>query len=285
MMILIMMMNTDNEPHKSKTTITVTTSMATMAHRGNRSSISFLIRRRLFLLRFLALVAVLVGRRRKRLVVVHALLTSEHNHIENKNYVMTRPSPCFQSSCVRTSNQRSSLLVQSWNTQTQSKSNRPPRQKIRKVLSLFLAIPDHENRAHDPDDVDQDLKLVRSHAIGDQQQDEGCNNDYYDDEIVTKITVGRILNFAIPAIGIWLCSPLLSVIDTSAVGLLSGTVQQAALNPAVAVTDYSGRCMVRIIWVQFCTCSIYKSLIHPDPKILGSRYSPRCWFWFCFYFY
>jgi Na+-driven multidrug efflux pump len=51
--------------------------------------------------------------------------------------------------------------------------------------------------------------------------------------------VGKILKFAIPAIGVWLCGPLLSLIDTSAVGVFSGTVQQAALNPAVAVTDYA----------------------------------------------
>lgn len=52
-------------------------------------------------------------------------------------------------------------------------------------------------------------------------------------------SVQKIIQFAIPAIGVWLCSPLLSLIDTSAVGLLSGTAQQAALNPAVAVTDYA----------------------------------------------
>ena len=55
----------------------------------------------------------------------------------------------------------------------------------------------------------------------------------------TAPSVGKILKFAIPAIGVWLCSPILSLIDTSAVGLLSGTTQQAALNPAVAITDYS----------------------------------------------
>lgn len=49
----------------------------------------------------------------------------------------------------------------------------------------------------------------------------------------------KIFDFAIPAIGVWLCSPLLSLIDTSAVGLLSGTDHQAALNPAVAITDYA----------------------------------------------
>jgi len=58
--------------------------------------------------------------------------------------------------------------------------------------------------------------------------------------VVEAPTVMGIIKFAIPAVGIWLCSPLLSLIDTSAVGLLSGTVQQAALNPAVSVTDYGG---------------------------------------------
>ena len=56
-----------------------------------------------------------------------------------------------------------------------------------------------------------------------------------------------ILKFAIPAVGVWLCSPLLSLIDTSAVGVLSGTVQQAALNPAVAVTDYAALLIVSTV--------------------------------------
>ena len=60
-------------------------------------------------------------------------------------------------------------------------------------------------------------------------------------------SVGRILKFAIPAVGVWLCSPLLSLIDTSAVGLLAGTTQQAALNPAVAVTDYAALLIVSCI--------------------------------------
>ena len=59
-------------------------------------------------------------------------------------------------------------------------------------------------------------------------------------------SVSRILKFAVPAVGVWLCSPLLSLIDTSAVGLLSGTTQQAALNPAVAVTDYAALLIVSL---------------------------------------
>jgi hypothetical protein len=64
--------------------------------------------------------------------------------------------------------------------------------------------------------------------------------------------VSKILKFAIPAIGVWLCGPLLSLIDTSAVGLLSGTVQQAALNPAVAVTDYAA-----LLIVSFSMISLF----------------------------
>lgn len=57
-------------------------------------------------------------------------------------------------------------------------------------------------------------------------------------------SVRQILAFAVSATGVFLCSPLLSLIDTSAVGLLSGTAQQAALNPAVAVTDYAALLIV-----------------------------------------
>lgn len=60
------------------------------------------------------------------------------------------------------------------------------------------------------------------------------------EEPVVAPSLQKILKFAIPAIGVWLCAPILSLIDTSSVGLLSGTAQQAALNPAVAVTDYGG---------------------------------------------
>lgn len=56
---------------------------------------------------------------------------------------------------------------------------------------------------------------------------------------LTSPGLRKIISFAIPAMGIWLCNPILSMIDTSAVGLLAGTAHQAALSPAVAVVDYS----------------------------------------------
>ena len=74
-------------------------------------------------------------------------------------------------------------------------------------------------------------------------------------ERVEAPSVNKILKFAIPAIGVWLCSPLLSLIDTSAVGLLSGTAQQAALNPAVAVTDYAALLIVSVpVYVKEDEC-------------------------------
>lgn len=60
-------------------------------------------------------------------------------------------------------------------------------------------------------------------------------------------SVKRIMTFVASATGVFLCNPLLSLIDTSAVGLLSGTAQQAALNPAVAVTDYAALLIVSSI--------------------------------------
>jgi len=92
--------------------------------------------------------------------------------------------------------------------------------------------------------VDQfdELELEDGLSVDDDEKE---NDTTEDDFEMDDVSVSRILRFAIPAMGIWLCSPLLSVIDTSFVGMLSGTIQQAALNPAVAVTEYTGKLMVR----------------------------------------
>lgn len=56
--------------------------------------------------------------------------------------------------------------------------------------------------------------------------------------------VKKVLAFAIPAIGVWMYMPLLSMIDTSCVGKLATTSQLAALNPAIAVINYSAKLLV-----------------------------------------
>jgi len=82
--------------------------------------------------------------------------------------------------------------------------------------------------------------LVDSPTDDSAEKDGETDDDGAEVAVIDAPSVRQILRFAIPAIGVWLCSPILSMIDTSAVGLLSGTAQQAALNPAVSVTDYGG---------------------------------------------
>jgi len=79
--------------------------------------------------------------------------------------------------------------------------------------------------------------------IADTRTFEQQSTEEQETQAVEVPSIIRIVNFAIPAIGVYLCSPLLSMIDTSTVGLLCGTLQQAALNPAVTITDYSARTM------------------------------------------
>ena len=89
--------------------------------------------------------------------------------------------------------------------------------------------------------------VLASNALTSTTTDDDSPSGYEDNIEVNESEEGEdnaggvrnILRFAIPAIGVWLCGPLLSCIDTAAVGLLSGTMNQAALSPAVAITDYS----------------------------------------------
>ena len=95
-------------------------------------------------------------------------------------------------------------------------------------------------------------------------------------------SVGKILQYTLTAIGVWLCSPVLSMIDTAAVGLLSGTAQQAALNPAVSVTDYGALVVVSpmagavnlgvsliksLLTFQFTSCVNKRHSCTPPPPI------------------
>lgn len=68
---------------------------------------------------------------------------------------------------------------------------------------------------------------------------DGCTNSTHKSSLLEPPSVPEILRFSISAMAVFLCGPILSLIDTSAVGLFSGSVEQAALNPAVSVTEYS----------------------------------------------
>jgi len=86
----------------------------------------------------------------------------------------------------------------------------------------------------------KDLSLMSSgdEPIEPQDLDKMSSKIEYVTATADYPSVSKIIKFSLPAIGVWLCSPVLSMIDTASVGLLAGTAQQAALNPAVSVTDY-----------------------------------------------
>ncbi|KAL7542092.1 hypothetical protein ACHAXR_011512 [Thalassiosira sp. AJA248-18] len=85
-------------------------------------------------------------------------------------------------------------------------------------------------------------------------------------------SIPKILRYTIPAIGIWLCSPVLSMIDTAAVGLLSGTAQQAALNPAVSVTDY-GALVVAFMYTG--TTNLIAAAVQEDNDNMDTISQPK----------
>ena len=91
--------------------------------------------------------------------------------------------------------------------------------RLRLQTRLMSSQPDHDNNA----------ELHTSNITS--------TTPIHSDSKLKAPTVRDIIQFAIPAIGIWLFGPLLSLIDTSAVGLLAGTSQLAALNPAITITD------------------------------------------------
>jgi Na+-driven multidrug efflux pump len=99
-----------------------------------------------------------------------------------------------------------------------------------------------------------------------QEQQQLLQADHQDEETIEAPHLRQIIKFAIPAIGVWLCSPLLSLIDTSTVGLLSGTAQQAALNPAVAVTDYGA---LLVAFMYTATTNLVAGAREGEKKIEG----------------
>lgn len=76
-------------------------------------------------------------------------------------------------------------------------------------------------------------------------------------------SISKIIKFSLPAIGVWLCSPVLSMIDTASVGLLAGTAQQAALNPAVSVTDYGA---LLVAFMYTATTNLIAGAVEKDAE-------------------
>lgn len=109
-----------------------------------------------------------------------------------------------------------------------------------------------------------------------QDMQEEAVVDHTDIEYVTVTadhpSISKIIKFSLPAIGVWLCSPVLSMIDTASVGLLAGTAQQAALNPAVSVTDYGA---LLVAFMYTATTNLIAGAVEKDSADTSVTGQPR----------
>jgi len=157
-----------------------------------------------------------------------------------------------------------------------------------KIEPSVLSNGDFSQQTNQPSESDEDNSVKPEQQSALQVNNSSIYNDNYASEMDVSVieqaelqasisnpeqqpvvlyipSVRRILEFSIPAIAVWLCCPLLSVIDTSTVGLYVGTAQQAALNPAIAIVDYSARCLVRTMISSLLMIS--SKPIHPSHEI------------------
>jgi len=95
--------------------------------------------------------------------------------------------------------------------------------------------------------VEEDVRVIESPELKAEEADHP--------------SVKKIIQFTLPAIGVWLCSPVLSMIDTASVGMLAGTAQQAALNPAVSVTDYGA---ILVAFMYTATTNLIAGSVEKD---------------------
>lgn len=113
--------------------------------------------------------------------------------------------------------------------------------------------PSHENNMSNgflPKElpiVEEDVRVIESLELKAEEADHP--------------SVRKIIQFTLPAIGVWLCSPVLSMIDTASVGMLAGTAQQAALNPAVSVTDYGA---ILVAFMYTATTNLIAGSVEKD---------------------
>ena len=93
--------------------------------------------------------------------------------------------------------------------------------------------------ADDDDDDDNDISSV---VLNNNTDDDGTATATTATTTATDLypptpTFAECMRFALPALGIYICSPLMSLIDASFIGRLSTSADLAALGPASAISD------------------------------------------------
>lgn len=68
-------------------------------------------------------------------------------------------------------------------------------------------------------------------------QGNGEQGDGAEPAVVTTPGLRALLRFTLPTLGIWLCTPIISLVDTSVVGLKCGPIALASMGPATNLCD------------------------------------------------
>ena len=71
-----------------------------------------------------------------------------------------------------------------------------------------------------------------------ETRDRATSEEEDDDDATKEASVRDLMRFTVPTMAIWLCDPLLSLVDTSVVGLSSGTLELAAIAPGSVYAGY-----------------------------------------------
>ena len=103
------------------------------------------------------------------------------------------------------------------------------------VVDVPKAVADENSTASSLDGVE--LLIVDGTSTGSVTTTSISSSSTTSNEYPPTPTYLECLNFALPALGIYICSPLMSLIDASFIGRLSTSVELAALGPASSISD------------------------------------------------
>ena len=111
--------------------------------------------------------------------------------------------------------------------------------------SAVVARDDAFANENDANAVEEDARVptaaaaAAAAAAAEAEADAASEEDDEETEEDTgNASVRDLLRFTMPTMAIWLCDPLLSLVDTSVVGLSSGTIELAAIAPGSVYSGY-----------------------------------------------
>ncbi|PIA55955.1 hypothetical protein AQUCO_00700340v1 [Aquilegia coerulea] len=171
------------------------------------------------------------------------LLLSSSSPLSIQNHKKHFFSPSIQLS-HHSSSSSSSLTIS--RVLFSSRTNHPSR-----ITKTFCISPIDQNLnsiTHEVDDNDSDTDLIKTIQVVEEEEEKGGGfeknvasgkKEFSGNESIFK-QIKEILLFTGPAVGLWICGPLTSLVDTAVIGQGS-SLELAALGPASVISDYASK--------------------------------------------